>query len=71
MKRFKNILYLNQSDANQATAFERAIRLAETNSAELTILEVIPDHADDETRSECSTHIDTLCAPYRQRGELR
>jgi universal stress protein E len=71
MKRFKNILYLNQSDANQATAFERAIRLAETNSAELTILEVIPDHGDDETRSEYSRHIETLCAPYRQRVPIR
>jgi len=42
MKRFKNILYLNEPTVDQASAFARAVSLAENNQADLTIVDVIP-----------------------------
>lgn len=45
MKRFKNILYVNESTADQASAIARAAVLAENHQADLTILDVIPPEA--------------------------
>ncbi|OPL14582.1 MAG: universal stress protein [delta proteobacterium ML8_D] len=42
MKRFKNILYLNEPTVDQASAVSRAVSLAENNQADLTIVDVIP-----------------------------
>lgn len=42
MKRFKNILYLNEPTVDQASAVARAVSLAENNQADLTIVDVIP-----------------------------
>jgi len=42
MKRFKNILYLNEPAVDQASAVARAVSLAENNQADLTVLDVIP-----------------------------
>lgn len=42
MKRFKNILYLNEPNVEQESAFARAFSLAENNQADLTIVDVIP-----------------------------
>lgn len=42
MKHFKNILYLNEPTVDQASAFARAVWLAENNQADLTIIDVIP-----------------------------
>ncbi len=42
MKRFKNILYLNEPTVDQASAVARAVSLAENNQADLTIIDVIP-----------------------------
>lgn len=42
MQRFKNILYLNEATVDQSSAIERAVRLAEKNQAELTVIDVIP-----------------------------
>lgn len=42
MKRFKNILYLNEPTVDQASAIARAVSLAENNQADLTIVDVIP-----------------------------
>jgi nucleotide-binding universal stress UspA family protein len=42
MQRFKNILYLNEPTVDQSSAIERAVKLAEQNRAELTIIDVIP-----------------------------
>jgi nucleotide-binding universal stress UspA family protein len=40
MKRFKNILYVNEPTADQASAVARAVALAENNQADLTVVEV-------------------------------
>jgi len=42
MKRFKNILYLNEPTVDQTSAVARAVSLAENNQADLTIIDVIP-----------------------------
>jgi len=42
MKRFKKILYVNESNADQASAISRAVSLAENNQADLTVADVIP-----------------------------
>ncbi len=42
MKRFKNILYLNEPAVDQASTIARAVSLAINNQADLTILDVIP-----------------------------
>ena len=42
MKRFKNILYVNEPTANQESTFARAVSLAVNNQADLTIVDVIP-----------------------------
>jgi nucleotide-binding universal stress UspA family protein len=41
MKRFKNILYVNESAADQASAIARAVALAINNQAELSVVDVI------------------------------
>ena len=43
MKRFKNILYVNETDTHQTTAMTRAVSLAKSNHADLTVVDVIPD----------------------------
>ncbi|MCA1793742.1 MAG: universal stress protein [Desulfobacteraceae bacterium] len=43
MKRFKNILYVNETGVNQTSAMARAVFLAKHNQAALTIVDVIPD----------------------------
>ena len=42
MKRFKNILYVNESEIDQDSALARAVALAQNNQANLTIVAVIP-----------------------------
>jgi|GEM_PF-1831917 len=42
MRRFKNILYVNEPTVDQASAVTRAVSLAENNQAVLTIVDVIP-----------------------------
>jgi nucleotide-binding universal stress UspA family protein len=43
MKRFKNILYVNETGVNQSSAMARAVSLAKHNQADLTIVDVISD----------------------------
>lgn len=43
MKRFQNILYLNEPTVDQTSAVARAVSLAENNQADLTIVDVIPN----------------------------
>lgn len=43
IKRFKNILYVNETDAQQTSAMVRAVSLAKSNHANLTVVDVIPD----------------------------
>jgi nucleotide-binding universal stress UspA family protein len=42
MKRFKNILYVNDATDDQAWAIARAVSLAENKQADLTVVDVIP-----------------------------
>lgn len=42
MKRFHNIIYLNEPTVDQTSAIARAVSLAENNQANLTIVDVIP-----------------------------
>ena len=42
MKRFKNILYVNEPTADQESTIARAVSLAANNQADLTIIDVIP-----------------------------
>jgi universal stress protein E len=42
MKRFKNILYLNEPAVDQTSAVARAVSLAKNNQADLTVVDVIP-----------------------------
>ncbi|HOP41684.1 MAG TPA: universal stress protein, partial [Geobacteraceae bacterium] len=42
MKRFKNIIYVNEPTVDQASTVARAVSLAENNQADLTLVEVIP-----------------------------
>jgi nucleotide-binding universal stress UspA family protein len=42
MKRFKNILYVNEPTAEQESTIARAVSLALNNQADLTIVDVIP-----------------------------
>jgi nucleotide-binding universal stress UspA family protein len=42
MKRFKKILYVNDATDDQAWAIERAVALAESKQADLTVVDVIP-----------------------------
>jgi len=43
MKRFKNILYVNETGVNQMSALARAVSLAKSNQADLTVIDVVPD----------------------------
>ena len=42
MKRFKNILYVNDATDDQTWAIARAVSLAENKQADLTVVDVIP-----------------------------
>ncbi|MBN2419260.1 MAG: universal stress protein [Deltaproteobacteria bacterium] len=42
MKRFRKILYVNESNEDSKTALESAVLLAEKNMAELAVIDVIP-----------------------------
>lgn len=41
MKRFRNILFVMESGPNDQVAFERAVSLATSNQARLTVIEVL------------------------------
>lgn len=43
IKRFKNILYVNETDSHQTSAMTRTVSLAKSNHADLTVVDVIPD----------------------------
>lgn len=42
MRPFKNILYVNESNVEQAATLARAVSLAERNQAVLTVVDVVP-----------------------------
>lgn len=80
MKRFKNILYLVEPGAEQSAALARAVSLAESNQAQLTLLQVsrppragfLMESRTEEARAakahqRMAAHLERLAAPYRQR----
>ncbi len=74
MKRFKNILFINEPTVDQALAVSRVVSLAENNQARLAIIDVIPTVADD-YRADVITHhmqaMESLIEPYRIRMKIR
>lgn len=85
MKRFKSILFVTQADADQHMALQRAVTLATNNQANLTVLDVIPEHPpgtglppgtplDSEMMGhELAQHrqyMDTLIAPFREHRDI-
>jgi len=73
MKRFKNIIYVNQSDTDQTPAVERAVSLAENNQAKLTIVRVIPPVTDDMRKETLDSHMqmmESLAEPYHKRVKI-
>lgn len=75
MKHFKNILYVVETNVNQDNALARAVALAETNQAQLTVLEVIPrlsmtfkmqegDIVDELINRQHQHYLQQLIAPY-------
>ncbi|MFO1391265.1 MAG: universal stress protein [Agitococcus sp.] len=75
MKRFKNILYVVETNVNQDNALAKAVTLAETNQAQLTVMEVIPrismtfkmqegDIIDKLIISQHQQYLQQLIAPY-------
>jgi universal stress protein E len=78
MKRFKNILYVSESNVNQHLSLQRAVTLAEANQAQLTIIEVIPRLSMSVMREEGDTldklifaqhqdYLQALISPYSSR----
>lgn len=74
MRRFKNILYVSEANADQASAVARSVSLAENNQATLTILEVIPLVAEDYRTEAIAIQrnaLEPLIEPYRHRMEIQ
>ena len=73
MKRFKNLLFANGAAADQASAVARAVSLAESNQAELTIMDVIPP-VGEEFRTEVIAGrrqvLESLAAPFSARMKI-
>lgn len=68
MKTFNNILYVLEDSADHPRALARIIALAEAHRAKLTILDVIPAGAADDSSEIFAYHtaaIDPLVAPHR------
>ncbi len=73
MKRFKNILYVNQADTDQTPAVERAVSLAENNQAKLAIVRVIPPVTEDLRKETLESHmqiLENLAKPYQKRVKI-
>lgn len=68
MNQFKNILYITETSADQASAVARTISLAENNQANLTVMDVIPHVADEYLNDTISSHIqamESMVEPFR------
>ena len=72
MKRFKNIIYV--SEAMEDQALDRAVSLAESNEATLTIIDVVAPVSDDyrsETITSRANALQSLIEPYRNRLKIQ
>lgn len=73
MKRFKNILYVTETAVDQSLAIARAVSLAESNNARLTVIDVIPVASDDQRAQAKANHLkalDNLVGPHRYRMRI-
>jgi len=74
MKLFKNILYVTEATADQASSVARAVSLAENNQADLTVISVMPPVADDYRADAITYHmqeLESLIEPYRNRANIQ
>ncbi|MDY0039619.1 MAG: universal stress protein [Desulforhabdus sp.] len=74
MKLFRNILYVAEATADQASAVARAVSLAENNQADLTMIEVISPVADDYRADAIAYHmrvLESLVGSYRDRLKIQ
>jgi universal stress protein E len=58
MRRFKNILYFADGVADRTSALNRAISLADSNHASLTVFDVVPEQGDSAGRIERRIEVD-------------
>jgi universal stress protein E len=73
MKRFKNILLVNDPEVDQASAIKRAVSLAKNNQAKLSVINVIPRIQDKNREQRMANHLqglDSLIAPCKQHLEI-
>lgn len=71
--KFKNILFVNDSGPDQSLAIQRAVSLAKSNQAKLTIIEVMPHirgENRDKRREKQLESLDSLAAMHRQHLEM-
>lgn len=86
MKRFKNILCIVNTDTQDTTAVEHAVKLAERNQASLTVVEVIDEVPPNTTLfertmssidlqaeiiAEHQNRLQTLVSPYSQKIDMK
>ena len=74
MKRFKNILYVTEAEAEQTSAVERAVSLAENNHAKLTVINVIPPVPNEfltDTVDRQMQIMESLIRAWRQRLKIQ
>ena len=83
MNRFKNILYVSEGRCDTCPALERAVALAETNHARLTVVDVI-DHVDEDEsiherfgirlnqllHDHRLNELETLIQPYQKEDQI-
>ncbi len=83
MNRFKNILYISEGRCDTCPALERAVALAETNHARLTVMDVIDRVDEDENihgrfgvslnqllHNHRLNELAALIAPYQQEDQI-
>lgn len=74
MNQFRNILYVVEGSADQSSAFARAVSLAESGGAGLTVMGVVPAAGEDLQKEILADRIQALEAmaePFRQRLKIR
>lgn len=74
MKQFKNILYITEARVEQVSAVARAVSLAESNQAALTVMDVMPPLEEAYHASEMARRLailESLVEPHRPRLKVQ
>jgi len=68
MQRFKNILFIAHSGADQSAALKRALALAEYNGARLTVMDVVEpeDELADAIKAQFNLDLEALLLEQRR-----